>query len=322
MNFYMTRVTMVVLAALILVVQSASAQTFPSRQVRIVEGFNAGAGDATIRLAAHEMSKLLGQPVIVEPIVGASGILAANTVAKAPADGYTLLFLGLTVVSDVFYKSTFVDAEKNFEPISNLGVVPYLLSASKKLPVKTYQELVAYSKKNPGKLNLGSPSNVQLLMAESLKEENGISFQYVPYSSPAAVMTASLSGDLDLAFSSAAGWGQHARSGAANVLFVTTNQRISTLPDVATALELGIRNLPQGSTIGLWAPRGTPQNVIQRLSTAAAAAMKNPEVVQKVRGEAILVEPDGSTPAELLRIIQNEYKFYANAARRAKLEPQ
>ncbi len=320
MNMYL-RSAATAAVAVAFTMGSALAQTFPSRPLRIVEGFNVGAGDATIRLVAAEMSKTLGQPVVVEAIVGASGALAANNVAKAPADGYSMLFLGLVVISDIFSKQP-MDAEKNFDPISNLCIVPYMVAASKKPAVKSFQELVALAKKNPGKLSMGYPSANQWMMATALQESTGVSFNFIPYNSTAAVMTSTLAGDLDLAFSSVAGWATHSRSGAVNVMFVTTNTRLGVLPDTPTAAELGIKNMPPGSSVGLWAPKGTPQAVIQRLNAAAVAGVRHPEVVAKLRGEAILVEPDGSTPAGLIEANRNEYTFFSKAAKAIKLEPQ
>src|SRR5262249_20279390 len=162
--------------------------------------------------------------------------LAANNIARSQPDGYNLLFLGLVVISDIFSKQP-MDAEKNFDPVSNLCIVPYMVAASKKVGVKTFQELVALAKKSPGKISMGYPSANQWMMATALQESTGTTFNFIPFNSTANVMTGTLSGELDLAFSSVAGWAAHERSGAVNVLFVTTNTRLAVLPTVPTAAE-------------------------------------------------------------------------------------
>jgi tripartite-type tricarboxylate transporter receptor subunit TctC len=315
------RLRAAVAIALLLAMSGLCAQGFPSKQIRIVEGFPTGPADTTIRLVAADMSRQLGQPVVVEVIPGASGAIAASTVARAAPDGYTLLFLNTVIVSSIFVKDNPVDPN-GFAPVSDISISPVLFIMNPKLPIKSFQDLVAYSKKNPGKLNFGGVGNNTLLMVEVLKERTGANWVNVPYQNPAAVMTAILGGTLDIGITPIGGAAPLIRSGGVRALFVSTTQRVDALPDVPTITELGVRDFIQGIPVGLWAPQGTPREVTQRLNQAAVAAVKNPEIAQKMRSEAILVVPDGSTPDEQLQLQASEVRFYTEAARLMKFVPQ
>jgi tripartite-type tricarboxylate transporter receptor subunit TctC len=265
------------------------------------------------------MEKQLGQPIVVENRPGASGTIAANYVRSSPADGHTLLVGGLGMNS-TFVKNNSVDLEKDMLPVSNLVNGAFFVFVRSNFPARTMQEFVAYMKANPGKVNYGASAALTILAAEALKLKTGTQFTVVPYKGAAPIVPAMLAGEVDFTIDSVPTFQPHVQAGKVRVLMVASAKRSGVLPDVPSAADVGIKDYEAGFNIGLWAPLGTPREAIQKLSAAAAAAMKAPEVTEKMRSMA--VESVGSTPEELMRTHAAYTRVLDEAARASKFEAQ
>lgn len=309
-------------ASMFVLAGTASAQSYPTKPVRIIVG-NApgGSNDVLARLHAQHLEKRLGQPFIVENRPGANSTLAAQAVARADPDGYNLLFGNMISVTPIFVKANSVMANKELAPISTLvkikGVFLYM---SSKLPVNSLRELVAYSKANPGKLNFGAAITSMDLLMHLLKDRTGITYTNVPYKGTPMIVTALLAGEIDLTINTSEGFVPHTQAGKIRTLFVFDRARSTVLPDAPSASEVGLPDLTAEFNIDVWAPLRTPKDVIDKLATTSAAIMKTPEVVDQVRrvGGA---QPVGATPAETLRAFEQGVAFWSEAARLANFTP-
>jgi tripartite-type tricarboxylate transporter receptor subunit TctC len=318
------RTLLLLVANCALALGGAHAQTFPSRPITVVVGFPAGSStDFIIRLAADDMAKTLGQPVVINNMTGANGTIAGNYVAKAKPDGYTLYHGPASAISPLFNKNNGVDVGRSFVPVSNLAAAPYVFFTSAKLPVTTLPELVAWSKANPGKLNLGSGAVNTAILGAVLKAKTGLIYENIFYKGSGPIVPALLNGEVGFtATISTSAVMPHVRAGTVRTLFVTSPARFPPMPDVPTAAELGLQNFDAGTLLGLWAPQGTPREIVDKLSAAAAAAVRTPEVRAKLRAETVGIEPDGSTPDELLRLYNEEVRFWTEAARLSNYQPE
>jgi tripartite-type tricarboxylate transporter receptor subunit TctC len=300
----------------------AIAQTYPSKPIRIIVGFAAGTTTDTVaRLTAEPMQKILGQPVIVEARTGAAGGIAGGVVAKADPDGYTLYFGLAATLHPVFTKNNPIDASKEFTPISDSMTAPYALFTSSKLPVTNYKELVAYAKSNPpGKLNLGKSVAQQELIMEVIKSVSGITFTTIPFASSVQAIPLLQSGEVALFVNVFANHLSHIPH-IVRPMFVTAAKRSPQFPDVPTSAEVGIPGMEASAiTQGYWAPSNTPKAIADKVSAAAIAAVKVPEVVAFFR--KVGFEPVGSTAEEQLRNYEAGMKFWTYAARLGNYQPQ
>ncbi|MDO9280172.1 MAG: tripartite tricarboxylate transporter substrate binding protein [Polaromonas sp.] len=280
------------LAALLLTcgaISAAFAQstaTYPSKAIRIVVPYPAGGGiDVISRVIGERLSRRLGQPVLVDNKPGAGTILAAELVAKAPADGYTLMVTSdstLTINQHLYAKLPY-DPVKDFAPITQLVLLNQLLLANPAVPANNLKELVAYAKANPGKLNYasyGSGSQPHLAM-EMLKVQTGMDIVHVPYKGIPQAVPAALAGEVQLTFSGAASSQAFIKSGKLKALAVGGKSRMALLPDVPTFAESGFPDVPSNAWFGLFAPAGTPQDIILKLHAEVTHILKEPEFIQK-----------------------------------------
>lgn len=299
---------------------AASAQTFPSKQITFLVGYPPGGGsDAAARLIAANMEKKLGQSIIVENRPGANTLIAASAVARAPADGYTLLFGPVTVLTSIFNKQS-LDIGASFEPVGNLINGGLVLSMREDFPAKNWAEFVAWSKANPNKLNYASIASQAEMLTQLLGARTGITYNSVNYAGDAPVMKAMLSKEVDFGMNNVVVAVPQIKEGKIKPLMITKSTRSALLPDLPTPQELGIKDFLYEFNLGLWAPKGTPKDVITKLNAAAVAVMKDPalkdEFVSRVG------DPIGSTPEEQWATFQNEFKLNAEAAKMANFQPQ
>ena len=254
---------------------------------------------------------------------GASGTIAGNATVKASPDGYTLYFGSASAISPLFNKNNGVDAIKSLAPVSNFGSAPYTFYVGAKLPINSIQDLVAYSKANPGKLNFGSGAANAAILASVLASRTGLDYQNIAYKGTGPIVGAILNGDVAFTATVSTGnFASHVRAGTIRVLFVTMENRFALMPHIPTAAEFGIKDFVAITNLGLWAPLMTPKDVIQKLSAAGAAAVKTADVSEKLRDVAVAVQPDGSTPEELLRLFTQEMNFWSEAARISNYRPE
>ena len=294
----------------------ALAQDYPSKTITLVVPFTAGGGvDAIARLLADKLRASLGQSVVVDNKPGASGMLGANAVAKAKGDGYTLLIgsAGETAINPLVYKGRMQYApEKDLAPITLVTRVPNVLAASPNLPVKNLEELVAYAKKNPGKLSYATSGvgNPQHLNGELLQSLAGIKMNHVPYKGSSGQMVDVASGNVDITFVSMAGAAPFIKGNRVKVLAVTSAKRASFAPDLPAIAEyapLASYNLE--NWFGLFAPASTPAAVQAKLNAAVTEALRDPELIKRLQDQG--GEPAPMAQAQFKDFIATETAKYA-----------
>ena len=304
--------------------ETAGAQTYPHQPVKIVVPFAAGgAVDSVARVVGQKMSESLGQPVVIENRPGAGGNLAAEVVARAAPDGYTILLTtNGHAISPSLYRALRFDVIKDFIPVTQLIESPLLLVASNNLSVKSLKELIALAKEKPGKLNYGSTGvgTPLSLSMEMLKKATGIDVPAVPYRGDAPLNTALIAGEVDLAILPVA-------TGRANVdnklvrgLAVTTAQRSKAMPDLPTVAEQGVPGFDAASWQGLFVPAKTPGDLVQRLYQEARKALDSPEVRERLK--AFVAEPVISTPEVFARKFRDDVANYAKIVKDANIPMQ
>lgn len=303
----------------------AQAQEYPQRPVRFVVTGAVGSGlDFLGRAIALAMEKPLGQSVIVEPDPAAGGLVAHRRVAKRESpDGYTLLFTSTVFLTHaVALKEPGYDMQKDLAPVSLVATGPFSLVTNTVTPFSTFNEMVAYARANPGKLNygVGGPADAFTLMMESIKRKFGIDMVGIAYKRGTADwIPGLLANDLQLSFGAFTAVLPMVQDKRLRMLAVTGNQRVPAVPDVPSFAELGLPEI-RNQAFMLFAPAGTPAPVVQKINGAVVSALGTDEV--KAAFAKIGFTAVGSSPAALAQRVQEETAFYANVAREAGVQPQ
>jgi tripartite-type tricarboxylate transporter receptor subunit TctC len=260
---------------------AASAQSYPSRPIRIIVPFLAGGTvDIVARQIWQQLSALLGQPVVIDNRPGGGTTIALKAVATSEPDGYTLLLgsTGSLTINPILFKNIDFPGIRNLVPIGMIVTTTNLFAVRSALPVKFIDEFVAYAKSNPGKLNHGASLGVPPhLLGEFVRAKTGIEMPYVPYRSTAAAIPDFLSGQIQATSESSSVMLPHIQAGAARALVVAGTKRLPELPDVPTLAEAGLSGFPDEVWMGLVAPGGTPAPIIERLNGALNEALRFPE---------------------------------------------
>jgi tripartite-type tricarboxylate transporter receptor subunit TctC len=302
----------------------ASAQTYPNQAVRIVVPFAAGgAVDSIARIVGQKMSESLGQPVVIENKPGAGGNLAADAVARAAPDGYTILqTTNGHAISPSLYRALPFDVMKDFIPVTQLIESPLLLVASNKLPVNSLKELVALAKEKPGALNYGSTGvgNPLHLTMEILKKSTGMDVTAVPYRGDALLNTALITGEVDLAIVPVATGRANVENKQVKGLAVTTAQRSKAMPELPTVAEQGVPGFDTGSWQGFFVPANTPPAIVQRLYQETRKALDAPDVRERLK--AFVAEPVESTPDAFAQRFKDDVAKYAKIVKDANIPMQ
>jgi tripartite-type tricarboxylate transporter receptor subunit TctC len=295
---------------------------FPERPVTLVVPFAPGGGtDIVGRILQQKLSERLGQSVLVVNKPGAAGTIATNFVAKAAPDGYTLfLSWDSHAINPIVYKNLPYDTFRDFVPVTLVARVPQVMGAWADLPAKTVGEFVALAKREPGKLNYASvgPGNSNHLMSEYFHRLAGIELMHVAYKGGGPSIAAMITGEVSYSFLSYASLRGHIKSGKLKALAVTGTKRLPDLPDVPTMSEAGFPGLESYAWIGIFAPAGTPQPVVDRLNREVIAVLKDPEIVHRL--SEIGAEPVGSTPSELDDYVRGEHDKWAKFAKEANIQ--
>ena len=277
---------------------TASAQgAYPNRPVKIIVPISVGSGtDIVARMVAERLSKALGQPFVVENKPGADGNIGVEYVVKASADGYVLGVIASSpvVMNPAIYKLPF-DPIKDLAPIVNMAHLGLVLGVQPTLPVKNVQELIAYAKANPGKLNYAAGSTFFHLAGELFKHATATDIVAIPYNGTAPQVTAMLGNEVDVIFDALVGL-QHFKSGRFRALAVTSSSRSSLLPDVPTMQEAGIKDVVVETWIGMFAPAGTPKQIVNLLNAEVAKIIASPEVRARLAG--LSYEPLHTSPEQ------------------------
>ena len=291
----------------------AQAQDFPTRPIRVVVPFSpGGAVDGPMRVIAEAMAKSMGQPVVVENKPGAGATIGAEVVAKSPPDGYTLLLASQTnVISASLYSKLPYDAMEDFAPISLIGREPGVLVVNPSLPVKTFQEFVAYVRARPGKVDYASSGNGsgQHLFMALLASTMGLKMNHVPYRGSGQATTDLIAGVVQASIPGTAGMVGHIRAGKLRALAVTGARRSPQLPDVPTLIESGVPGYEAYVWMGLMAPKGTPAPIIDRLHAEVVKALATDAVKTYMANAGTDIV--GSVPAEFGTFYRAEKERWA-----------
>ncbi|MBC5764773.1 Bug family tripartite tricarboxylate transporter substrate binding protein [Ramlibacter albus] len=319
----MQRRHLLALAAAAAVTPQAFAQgKYPSRPITIVvPTAPGGSTDFTARLIADPLSRALGQPVIVDNKPGASGNIGNQFVARAKPDGYTLLlsYSGYHVGNPHLFKQAGWDPIKDFAPVAMLTRAPQVIAARPTLPVNNLKELIAYAKANPGKLNYASSGNgsIQHIAGELLKQLTGVFITHIPYKGSGPAVQDLMGGQVDLFITTPAGVVSQVQAGKLKALAVTSKQRLASMPNVPTAAESGLNGYELDSWFALYAPAGTPPEIVNQLNAEIAKILAMPEVKKKADDSGTAVET--MTPAQFAAFTKKELDYWGTVIRKAKI---
>jgi len=316
--------TTVALTVVLAALGPASAQSYPTKPIRVIVPFAAGgAVDVLARLVSAKMSESVGQPVIIENRAGAAGNVAADAVAKSPPDGYTILQnTNGQAISPSLYKSLPFDAVKDFTPVTQLVASQLLLVATPSLPAKSVQELIALAKAKPGSLNYGMTGigNPLHLTVEMFKHAAGIELQAVPYRGDAPLNTALIAGEAHLAVVPFATAKPHVEAGRLRALAIPGAKRSPALPQVPTIAESGLPGFESSSWQGWFVPANTPSEIVALIQREAAKALNAPDVRERL--EATANEVVASTPEAFAAVFKNDLAKFAKVVKDAKIPLQ
>ncbi len=321
------RVVMTVVAASLLTLAAAvSAQSFPSKPLKlVVPNAPGGAADITARTVGQKLAEALGQPVVIENKPSAGGVIAGEQVAKAEPDGHTMLLISSgTAVSAALFKSLPFDTQKDFAPVSKLASFDLAIAVSEGGKFKTFAELLAYAKANPGKLNIGTPQvgTTQNLAAEYFKSVAGIDVQVVPFNGTPPVISALRGGNIDAMVDILGPLMPQIASKALRPLALLGDRRAPQLPEVPAAREAGgaLANFSAASWNGVAVPARTPKDVTARLNRELVRILALPDVRQRLADLTLMAE--SSTPEQQAELLDRDSKRWAAVIERAKIPRQ
>ncbi len=292
----------------------ATAQPYPSKQIRIVVGFVPGGGsDFIARLISAKLTEAFARPVIVENRPGAGAVIATDFVAKAPADGYTLLLgsAGPFGIVPALNPKTPYDSQKDFDPITLVVIMPFVMTVHPSLPVKNVKDLIALAKTKPGQLNFGSPGHgsTNHLANEMLKVMTKIDMTHVPYKGVSSAMTDVIAGQIQILSGDLTTLLPPAKAGRLRAIAVTSAKRSSIAPEIPTIAESGVPGYDTSGWFGMVAPAGTPRAVIERLNTDMVKGITTPESRERLGtlgGDVV-----ANTPAEFAAFIRTDHAKWA-----------
>ncbi len=303
---------------------SASAQApYPNRQLQLIVPFPAGGPtDIVARLYAQQLSKLAGQPVIVENVSGAAGIIGTQNAARAEPNGYTILFSTAStgVINQVIMKNLPYDFQKDFSMIALIANAPHLLVVNANLPIQNLTELIALAKQNPGKLSFASAGagSIVQMGGELFKYQSGIDILHVPYKGGAPATMAVLKGEVDLIVNDLSTFKAQIEDGKLRALAVAHTSRLKPLPQVPTFIELGMPEMVSSSWWGIAVPVKTSADIQAKLRAWNDSIIANPDYVARLADMAI--EPLLMTPEQTQQFLQNELKKWQAVAARANIQ--
>jgi tripartite-type tricarboxylate transporter receptor subunit TctC len=313
---------LVLAAAMVLGGTVAQAQSYPDKPIRLILPYAPGGIiDYVGRTLAQRLSETIGQPVVAENRPGAGGIAGTDFVAKAPPDGYTILLMDpAVVINPTLQPSIPYDLFKELRVVSVISSSPEVVVVSPTLPIKTFKELIEYGKANPGKLNFASAGigTTPHLAGELFKLRTGIDATHIPYRGIGASFTDIMSGKVHFAFSSIAGALPFTSDNRVRAIATTGPQRTPAYPDLPTVIEAGLPGFEVDLWLAVFAPSGTPDDVVARLNAAIKKALDNPET--KAALAKVGVEPRGTSPEEGREFIRKEFETWRKVIDDAKIK--
>jgi tripartite-type tricarboxylate transporter receptor subunit TctC len=302
----------------------AQVKDYPTRPIQVIVPFAGGsASDVVARIMLQEMSKSLGQNFVVDNRPGAGGNTGTAAATRAAPDGYTLLMStsGPLAANKTLFKALGYDPEKDLAPISLFAILPNVIVINSKLPPKTLTEFIAYAKAHPKELNYGSVGvgSSQHLAAAYFEQITGVQLTHVPYRNIAQYTPDFLSGQVPLGFQLLPNVLGMLKSGDARALAVTSDKRMTALPDVPTAAEAGVKNYETSAWLALLAPAGTPKPIVDRIYKALAEAVKDPTVKTRLTEQG--AEPVSPGPEELEKFMGSETVKWRDIINKAGIPP-
>ncbi|HZT61788.1 MAG TPA: tripartite tricarboxylate transporter substrate binding protein [Burkholderiales bacterium] len=299
---------------------TAWAQGYPTKPIRIVVGFPPGGGnDIIARMVGAKMQESWGQPVVIDNKPGANSIIASEFVAKSAPDGYTLLVnaTGGMSVNPVLYASLPYDPLKDFVPISMVGSFPLVLAVNPSVPANSVQELVAYAKANPGKLNYSAGSTAFQVATEMFKQMTGVDVRHIPYKGSAASITALIAGDVQMTIVDTPPLVPQLKGGRVRAIAVTSAKRAAAMPDLPAIAE-SVPGYEMVLWIGVFAPAGTAREVAEKLNAEVVRIVGLPDIREKLAG--LGVEPLGNTSEQVADWIRREIAKYGPVVKAAGIK--
>lgn len=314
----------VVMTVVAVGIARAQVKDYPTRPIQVIVPFAGGsASDVVTRIMLQEMSKSLGQNFVVDNRPGAGGNTGTAAATRAAPDGYTLLMStsGPLAANKTLFKALGYDPEKDLAPISLFAILPNVIVINSKLPPKTLTEFIAYAKAHPKELNYGSVGvgSSQHLAAAYFEQITGVQLTHVPYRNIAQYTPDFLSGQVPLGFQLLPNVLGMLKSGDARALAVTSDKRMTALPDVPTAAEAGVKNYETSAWLALLAPAGTPKPIVDRIYKALAEAVKDPTVKARLTEQG--AEPVSPGPEELEKFMASETVKWRDIINKAGIPP-
>ena len=313
----------ILVAIALLIAGAVNAQTFPSKPLRIIVPFPpGGASDVTSRILGEQISKPLGQPVLVENRPGAGAVIGYDLAAKAAPDGHTLLITFPSFVINPSMRKVNYDPLRDFRPVTKALDTPMVYGVHPTLPVKTFKELIALARSRPGDIQYATPGvgTTHHVLTEFVGQTLKVKFTHVPYAGSSPGMVALLGGHIAMMCGNVLEFAPHVANGKLRALVVSTAARAEQLPNVPTFREVGYPDLEATNWAGFVVPAATPPAVVARLNTELVRALKLPEVVEKLRAQGIVSTP--STPEEFGAMLQSEHARYSKVVKEAGIRAE
>jgi tripartite-type tricarboxylate transporter receptor subunit TctC len=309
-------------AAIVGCAGAAAQGTYPAKPIRIIVAYTpAGTTDILARAIGQKFTEAWSQPAIVDNRPGANGNIGTEVAAKAPADGYTLLMAtaGTHAINPTLYPKLHYDAVKDFAPISRVAIVPNIVVVTNALPVKNVAELITYAKANPGKLSHGSPGigSTGHLSAELFKTMTGIRMTHIAYKGSAPTLQDLMSGQVQVVIDNIPPYLPQVKAGKIRALAVTPAKRSPAAPELPTVDEAGVKGYEASTWFGLFAPAGTPEAVVAKLSAETRRILDLPDMRDRLLG--LGAQPAGTTPEEFAQFVQSEIAKWAKVIRDANV---
>jgi tripartite-type tricarboxylate transporter receptor subunit TctC len=303
---------------------TAWADTYPSRPIKVVVSSAPGGIDGIVRLIAPALQERAGQPIVVDNKPGANGILGVQAVTSSAADGYTVLFTTISTltINPFVYPSLPYHPLKDLEPVALHATLPMVWAAHPARGFRNLKDVVAFSKANPGKLMIGNPGNGSFghLLQEALRKKHGIDITLVPFKTTPQAITETLAGRVDLCVDNVSNLMAHIQQGKLAAVAVTSRQRSSVLPDVASWLEDGTGDFEAVAWYAFMAPKGTPQAIVHKLNADIVAAVQAPAAQKYLQSVGAQYQP--RTPEKVREFIQAELDKYGPIAKAANITLQ
>ena len=322
----MSRIGQFTLAALLALAHAvALAQGYPNKAIKIIVPFPPGGGtDIGTRIIAQKLSEAWGQPVLVENRGGAAGIVGTEATAKSAPDGYTIMMgnIGTHAINVSLYKKLPYDPVKDFAPISHVAGLPLFVLVHPSVKVTSIKELIALAKAQPGKLDYSSSGSggSMHVAAELFKGMTGTHMVHIPYKGGGPAVADLLAGQVPVSFATVLETLPHVKSGRLRALAVTSANRSLAWPSVPTVAESGVPGYESISWLALFAPAGTPKDIINKISTEVVRIINLPDVKERLLLQG--AEPIGSTPEQLAAVLANDIAKYAKVMKAAGVQPE